>query len=111
MEPSVSVTFRVHEGSEHWRRTLGHSTFASVQTEGRGRLERLLCERFGFLSVGLALLVEDERLRLAVRRWSFLGVPLPRAFAPRGDAYESVEGGRFNFHVEICHPLLGLIVR
>jgi hypothetical protein len=38
-------------------------------------------------------------------------VPLPRRLAPAGDAYEHAEDGRFNFHVEITHPLTGLIVR
>jgi Domain of unknown function (DUF4166) len=107
----VSVTFRVRDGKEHWSRTFGSANFASVQALGNGRFERLLCERFGPLRFGLALRVEDDRLWLLLRRWSFLGLPLPRAWAPRGDAYESADDGRFNFHVEICHPLLGLIVR
>jgi hypothetical protein len=42
---------------------------------------------------------------------SFLGLPMPAAWAPRGKAYEFVEHGRFNFDVEIAHSLLGLIVR
>ena len=67
--------------------------------------------RFGPLRFGLALVVEGARLWLVVRRWSFAGLPLPAAWAPRGKAYESAEDGRFNFHVEIGHPLTGLIVR
>jgi hypothetical protein len=39
------------------------------------------------------------------------GLPLPRGLAPRGDAFESAEDGRFNFNVEIGHLLTGLIVR
>jgi len=107
----LTVTFCVRGGQEHWRRTFGNATFASVQQEGRGRFERLLCERFGPITVGMALVVEDDRLRLVVRRWSVLGLPLPRAWAARGDVHESAQDERFNFHVEICHPLLGLIVR
>jgi len=49
------------------------------------------------LRFGLALVVEGARLWLVVRRWSFAGLPLPAAWAPRGKAYESAEGGRFNF--------------
>ncbi|RUU44713.1 DUF4166 domain-containing protein [Mesorhizobium sp. M6A.T.Ca.TU.002.02.2.1] len=30
---------------------------------------------------------------------------------PRSTSFESVENGRFRFHVEISHPLTGLIVR
>jgi len=107
----LTVTFQVRDGEEHWCRTFGSAAFASVQAQGRGRYERLLCERFGPITIGMALVVEDDRLRLVVRRWSVLGLPLPRAFVPQGNVYESAEDGRFNFHVEICHPLLGLIVR
>ena len=111
----VTVTFRVEQERERWRRTFGASssasTFESTQEQGKGRFDRLLCERFGPFNFGLALVVEDARLWLVVRRWSFAGLPLPAAWAPRGQAYESVEDGRFNFHVEIGHRLTGLIVR
>jgi hypothetical protein len=30
---------------------------------------------------------------------------------PRSTAFEAVEDGRFRFHVEISHPLTGMIVR
>ena len=53
----------------------------------------------------------QDKLRLVVRRWSAFGVPLPLALAPRGEAFESADDGRFNFHVEIGLPLIGLIVR
>jgi hypothetical protein len=39
------------------------------------------------------------------------GLPLPRILAPRIAAHESAPDGRFHFHVEIAHPLTGLIVR
>jgi len=48
---------------------------------------------------------------LIVRRWSIFGVPLPRAWAPVSTAYEFVDEARFNYHVEVGHPLTGLIVR
>jgi hypothetical protein len=107
----LTVTFRAAEGREHWRRTFGNSSFASVQEPGRGRFDRLLCERFGPFRLGLALVVQDDRLQLVLRGWSFAGLPLPAAFAPRSQAYEFAENGRFHFHVEIAHPLMGLIVR
>jgi hypothetical protein len=36
---------------------------------------------------------------------------MPLALAPREDACELVQDGRFNFQVEIGHPITGLIVR
>jgi hypothetical protein len=107
----VTVSFRARDGREVWRRDFAGSGFRSTQEEGHGRFERLVCERFGPFAFGLALVLDGERLRLIVRRWSFFGVPLPLWLVPRGDAYEHAEGGRFNFHVEIGHPLTGMIVR
>jgi hypothetical protein len=106
----VKVAFRAIVGREHWGRTFAGRPFASTQEEGRGRFERLICERFGPINFGLALVWEDDRLQLVLRRWSILGIPLPRALAPRSTAYEFAENGRFHFHVEISHFLTGLIV-
>ena len=106
----LTVRFRVDHGREHWRRTFAGRSFSSIQEEGQGRFAGLLCERFGPLNAGMALVIEDGRMRLIVRRWSFLGIPMPLALAPRGDSYEFVQDGRFQFHVEIGHPLTGKIV-
>jgi hypothetical protein len=46
-----------------------------------------------------------------MRRWSLFGIPLPAWLGPRSDSFESVDQGRFRFHVAISHPLLGSIVR
>jgi Domain of unknown function (DUF4166)/Saccharopine dehydrogenase NADP binding domain len=107
----VKVTFTARGGIETWRRQFSDRGFVSTQQEGSGRFERLLCERFGPFRFGLALVIDNSRMRLIVRRWSVFGVVLPRAWAPVSTAYEFVEDGRFNFHVEIGHPLTGLIVR
>jgi hypothetical protein len=106
----VKVSFTARDGREHWRRDFGGRAFASTQEAGRGRSERLLCERFGPLAIGMALVVEDGRLRLIVRRCSLFGIALPRALAPRADIFEHVQEGRFRFHVAVAHPLTGLIV-
>lgn len=107
----VRVSFEIERGREIWTRDFAGRRFRSVQSAGRGRNAYLVDERFGPFSFGLALLVEDSRLRLVVRNWRFLGLPLPRFLAPSGDSFENAEDGRFNFHVEIAHPLIGLIVR
>jgi hypothetical protein len=106
----VKVSFSARGGREYWRRTFAGRSFASTQEEGRGGLDRLLCERFGPFNFGMALVWENGRLQLVQRRWTFLGIPMPRALAPRGNTYEFAENGRFHFHVEINHPLTGLIV-
>jgi hypothetical protein len=106
----LRVDFKIEDGRERWTRTFAGRAFHSTQEQGRGRFEWLVCERFGPLCVGLALVLDNGKLRLVVRRWSMLGIPLPLWLAPRGDSYEYAEDGRFHFHVEIRHPFTGLIV-
>ena len=105
------VKFHSDGRREIWQRNFAGQGFSSIQEEGRGRFERLLCERFGPFAFGLALVLQDARLKLVVRGWSLFGIPLPLALAPGGEAYESAEEDRFNFNVEISHRLTGLIVR
>jgi hypothetical protein len=107
----VKVQFTSEGNSERWTRTFANHSFSSVQYQGRGRSEWLLCERFGMLVFAMALVVEEHRLRLVLRRWSAFGIPLPLWLAPRSESYETQQNGRFHFRVEISHPLAGLIVR
>jgi len=107
----VSVTFEEKNGVECWTRRFGDRSFHSEQFEGTGRWVRLLVERFGPMTFAMALVWEDERLKLVMRHWRFLGVPMPMWLCPRSESYETADDGRFNFHVEISHPLTGLIVR
>jgi hypothetical protein len=108
---AVSVRFRCDPTEESWTRIFGGKAFTSVQFEGRGRSRRLLCERFGALTFAMALVAEPSGLSLVLRRWSAFGIPLPLWLAPRSIAYERAQDGKFNFHVAISHPLVGLVVK
>lgn len=107
----VSVRFEVSGGKETWTRRFGDESFSSCQFAGRGRSAGLLCERFGPLRFAMALMPENGRLALVLRHWSAFGMPLPMWLCPRSNSYETTEGDRFRFHVEIGHPITGLIVR
>jgi hypothetical protein len=107
----ISVQFDVADGAETWTRTFSDEAFSSRQFAGRGRWAGLLCEQFGPLTFAMTLVLEGDRLSLALRHWSAFAIPLPMRWSPRVVAYETAEAGRFNFHVEIGHPLTGLIVR
>jgi len=107
---AVRVDFKAEKGAERWTRTFAGRSFHSTQEQGRGRFEWLVCERFGPLCAGMALVVDEGKLRLIVRRWSIFGIPMPLWLAPGGDSYEYAADGRFHFHVEIRHPFTGLIV-
>jgi len=107
----VAVTFERYGDHDKWTRDFGGQVFASTFTAGSGRFEHLLCERFGPLTFGMALVPDADRLNLVMRRWSFLGLPLPRRLIPGGDSYEYAKDNRFCFDVEIRLPLAGFVVR
>jgi hypothetical protein len=112
----VTVTLRYRKcgrdgDGELWERDFAGQRFHSVQSAGRERTQYLLMERFGPCKFGIALIADGQKLRYEIRRWSFLGIRLPRRWAPSGETYEAVMNDRFYFHVEIGHPLTGLIVR
>lgn len=111
--PDTPLTLRIDVagGEEIWTRTFGGRRLSSRQFAGGGRMEDLLCERFGPLTFAMAPKVEEGSLKLLLRRWSVLGVPLPLWLAPGANARESAIEGRFRFHIEVSHPLTGLIVR
>jgi len=81
-----------------------------VQTPRQGRKSSLIVERFGPFAVALALVAGADCLYLVPRRWSCLGLPLPKFLLPAGTTFESERDGEFNFDVEIRAPLVGLIV-
>jgi len=110
-EIPLTVQFKAEDGVETWTRDFAGQRFSSRQFEGAGRSKFLLRERFGPLCFAMALVADEERLRLVLRRWSFLGVPLPMWLCPRSDSYETVQDGRFRFHVEISLIWVGLLIR
>ena len=106
----ISVAFSPEGSGERWTRNFGGKIFSSLQTLGRGKNAYLLIERFGMITVSLALVVDENRLFLIPRRWSCFGIPLPKFALPRGKSFESEVGGVFKFDVEISAPMIGLIV-
>ena len=68
-------------------------------------------ERFGACVFGIALVADDGRLRLIIRRWSIFGLATPLWLAPACEAYECETDGRFRFFVALRYRLIGLIVR
>lgn len=105
----VSVRFDVVHGTETWTRTFGEKSFHSHQFAGKS--PGFICERFGPLTFAMALVLREGRLSLILRHWRAFGIPMPMFLCPHSTAHETVEEGRFRFHVEIGHPVTGLIVR
>jgi hypothetical protein len=107
----VEVRFMEKENGELWQRTFAGKPFSSFQSEGSGRSERLLTEKFGPVIFDFALVVEAGRLSLVTRRWKVLGIPMPLSLSPNKNTFEDAPHGDFNFHVEASMPVIGLIVR
>jgi len=105
------VTLTVRGDGERWVRRIGGQQFSSLQRPGRSESDWPIRERFGVVSVHMALVVDDANLRYVIRRWTLLGIPLPLWLGPQGRATESLEDGQFRFEVEIRHLFTGLIVR
>ncbi|KQZ64498.1 saccharopine dehydrogenase [Sphingopyxis sp. Root1497] len=106
----VTVTFTPEAKGERWTRDFGGRRFTSLQYAGSGKNAFLLVERFGPAAFAMALVVDGDRMRLVPRRWSLLGVPMPRFLMPGGPSFETDADGKFEFNVEIRLPLAGLIV-
>ncbi len=107
----VSVSFERTRAGETWTRRFGRHAFRSHHAARGGRWRHLLVERFGPVSFGIALVVEDGRLHFVVRRWALLGLPLPLRLAPVSRAWEDESDGLFRFDIDLSHPLIGRIVR
>ena len=70
-----------------------------------------LTERFGLVRFEFDLPSDSAGLRLIIRRWWLGPLPLPLFLAPRSEAREWEEEGRFRFEVAASLPLAGEIVR
>jgi hypothetical protein len=106
----VEISLQRDAEGETWIRRFAGKEFSSRIDAGRGRSQWLLRERFGPARFHLALVPQGDCLQFIVRGWDVFGIPLPRAWAPAGDSYETARHGRFVFHVEIAHPWTGPIV-
>jgi hypothetical protein len=106
----VTVQIERQENREIWQRDFDGHTFSSEMSVDSGRLAGLMCERFGPSKFGMALVVEDEILHYVARRWTFLGIPMPRWMMPKGAMYETVMDDKFFFHVEITLAIIGHVV-
>ena len=107
---AVTVDMRAKGRTETWTRDFDGQRFCSELSPGDGKWDGLIVERFGLLRFGIALVVDGGRLRYVVRRWSIAGIPMPFSLRPRGETFEFVEDGRFNFNVEIALPIVGHVV-
>ena len=108
-ETGIRVSVHVTPDGETWIRSIGGKQFRSYLSLGTGREAGLMCERFRFITVALAITWQDKRLRFVPRRWRIGPLPLPAALLPGGNSFEYDHDGSFAFNVRIEAPLIGLI--
>ena len=108
----VTVTIQPHFNGETWVRQFGESKFESTHRIGMGRWARHITESFGPMSVHMAILEDEGRMRMVTQGWSLLGIPLPKFLRPGGDVFETQDAdGRFVFHVDLKAPIFGRLCK
>ena len=105
-EHALHVSFSEREGIEGWERQFSGTRYSSRLSEQGGQLE----ERFGLFRFRFELPSGAVGLRMRLRRWLIGPIPMPLWLAPKSDAREWEEEGRFRFDVPIALPVIGLVV-
>ncbi len=109
---SVPVRLRVQQQGRYWywsREFGGHETQSVLNFDTK---RDSVCERFGALRVWLKPYVDDDELRLEIRRLTLFGLPCPRFLLPRSSTTEwQDERGRFRFDVSADLPAFGMLIR
>jgi hypothetical protein len=109
----VPVTVAFHadgRGGEFWRRRFAGRRYQSGLETGRGRHAGLLCERFFPFVFFHRLTPSAEGLRWDLVAWRLGPMPLPRWLMPPTVCFESGEGDRFVFDIDVKFPLIGQLI-
>lgn len=107
----VTVSFRPDDkGGEYWRRNFAGRRYASgFAARGAGAEGRLL-ERFGPFALYHRLTPRADGLAWLLVEWRLLGVPLPGWTLPRVNCFESADGDRFLFDIDVRFPIAGPVI-
>jgi uncharacterized protein DUF4166 len=107
----VSVAFHVDgHGGELWRRRFAGRRYQSGFSVGTGRHAGLLCERFFPYVFFHRLTPSTAGLRWDLVGWRLLFLPLPGALMPPTVCFESSDGDRFVFDIDVRFPLIGQLI-
>lgn len=95
------------DGVETWRRDFGGHVFTSRMWAEKG----VLCERTSLATLRYDLELVHGILRMQLRGFGSLGLPLPRRLWPTIATAESERDGRYCFDVRASMPGVGLVIR
>jgi len=107
----VTVAFHIEgDGREFWRRRFARRRYASGFAAGEGVHAGQLVERFFPFVFYHQLTASENGLAWLVVGWHLLGVPLPRWTLPTINCFESADGERFRFDIDVVFPIVGQVI-
>jgi len=107
----VTVAFHVNaQGGEFWRRRFAGRRYQSGFAAGAGRHAGLLAERFFPFVFFHRLTPNAQGLRWDLVAWRLGPMPLPRWLMPPTICFESGDGERFVFDIDVKFPLIGQLI-
>ncbi|HEX3860424.1 MAG TPA: DUF4166 domain-containing protein [Stellaceae bacterium] len=107
----VTVAYRIDERrGETWQRRFAGRRYASRFSFGRLAGEDLLTERFVPFRLYHRVAASRGGLTWRLVAWRIFGIPLPNWARPDVRCFESADGERFMFDIDIALPLIGAIV-
>jgi hypothetical protein len=109
----VPVTVSFHpdsRGGEYWRRRFaGRCYGSSFAVDYRGR-EDVLIEKFFPFRLHYRLTASPKGLAWRLVEWSLRGIPLPHQTLPAVNCFESADGDRFHFDIDVVFPIVGPVI-
>ena len=96
---------------ELWERRFNGRKMRSTQAAGRGKHTHMIIEKFGPLAVQFAYYKRGDKYYVDTQGWKLFGLPMPKFLCPGGQVYEQGKNGKFHFHVELCVPFIGMVVK
>ena len=107
----VTVTFHLDgDGGEYWRRRFAGRRYASAMRAGTGAAAGLLVERFWPFIYHHRLTASPDGVAWLLVKWRLLGIPLPNWTLPTVNCFESGDGERFVFDIDVVFPLIGKVI-
>jgi hypothetical protein len=110
-EVPVTVDFHLDaSGGEFWRRRFAGRRYASAMRAGSGTDAGLLVEHFWPFIYYHRLTASPDGVAWRLVKWRLLGIPLPRWTLPSVNCFESADGERFVFDIDVVFPLIGKVI-
>jgi hypothetical protein len=108
---SVTVAFHVDgDGGEYWRRRFAGRRYASGFRAGSGIHAGLLLERFWPFNLYHRLTLGEGGLAWLLVEWHLFGIKLPGWTLPTVNCFESGDGDRFVFDIDVVFPIVGPVI-